>query len=107
MDDLTVLPDEPQAQLHVAAAAVERLIFQELGIGHESIGQVLRIAIGVLIQGTIVGRQAKAEVAMIKGVIGFGAEFNGISLRNSRVLEYGHVPDVESGSIDCIATNIP
>jgi hypothetical protein len=59
------------------AAAIERFVLQELRVGDESVGQILRIAVGVLIQSTIVGRQTEAEITVVERVVRSARELRG------------------------------
>src|SRR5262249_9805661 len=101
------LEDELQSEFDVAAAAVEVELVQERRPGsNEDVARVQGIGVAVLIDRTVVGWQADAEVAMVEGVIGRSAELQREALVDFGRFEEAHVPDVESGSADGIAANV-
>lgn len=76
------LENQLQAELHVAAAAVELLIVEERWAGSdEDVARVQWVGVGRRIERAVVGRQADAEVAMVEGVVGGSAELQAEALR--------------------------
>jgi len=101
------LERQPQAELHVPAAAIEQLVVQERARSrNENVAGIQRIGVGVLIERAVVRWQADAEIAVVKRVVGLQAELQGETLRQPGVLEYAHVPDVEPGRVDGVASGV-
>src|SRR5258707_4688082 len=67
---LVPLPGQVQAQLHRSAAAVELMVVKEqVARCHKNVRRAQRIRVAGLVDGAVVGRQANAEVAVVKSIV--------------------------------------
>ena len=70
------------------------------------VGRCEGIRVRGLIKAAVVARQTDAEVAVVKSVVGVGAELQRKALGELGVLVDRHVPDVQAGSANSVSSGI-
>ena len=105
---LALLPRQFQTELHGEAAAIELVRVQEGGrpCSDEGVGGAERVGVGHPIERSVVGGQPQAEVSVVEGIEGFGAELNTETLVDLGVLDQCEVPEVESVGSKRVAAEV-